>query len=142
MADSDALRARRYRQHRQDDHSLCRGACGRLQVVPGGASSLPPEVEELERAVRAELGEADPLMLALALRLVRLSAGSGPAAVQAVRALGELMAQHRDAPPAPSARELQRGGRHDSLATAGTDGDAGDAGSAALVRGVAGIDAG
>ena len=75
---------------------------------PDNASSLPVETAELETAVRAELGEDDPLVLALALRLVRLASGSGPAAVQAVRALGELLAAHRDAPPAPSARITKR----------------------------------
>src|SRR5262245_30488638 len=108
MADSDALRARRYRLHRQNDHSLCRPACGRLQVGPEGASSLPLETAELETAVRDELGEDDPLVLALALRLTQLAAGSGPAAVQAVRALGELLAQHRTAPLTPGARITKR----------------------------------
>jgi hypothetical protein len=59
---------------------------------------MPEEVVDLERAVRAEVGDRDPLVLALALRLVRLSASSGPAAVQATRSLGELLAQRRDAP--------------------------------------------
>src|SRR5262245_61764148 len=99
MADTDALRARRYRQHRQGDHSLCKGSCDRPRlavVVDGETVPSTPEIEELERAVRVELGEADPLLLALALRLVRLSAGIGPTAVQALRSLGELLAQHRD----------------------------------------------
>jgi hypothetical protein len=98
MADSDALRARRYRQHQQDDHSLCKGSCDRprLAVVADGAlAPMPEEVVALEKAVRAELGEHDPLLLALATRLVRLTAGTGPAAVQAVKALAELVAVQR-----------------------------------------------
>jgi hypothetical protein len=98
MADSDAVRSRRYRQHRQGDHSLCKGSCDRprLAVVADGATvPMPDEVVRLEAAVRAELGEHDPLLLALATRLVRLSAGSGPAAVAALKSLGELVAQLR-----------------------------------------------
>jgi hypothetical protein len=102
MADSDALRSRRKRLHAQNDHTLCKPGCGRqrLAVVADGATvPMPEEVVQLERAVRAELGEHDPLLLGLGLRLVRLSAGSGPAAVNAVKALGELIAAQRSPRP-------------------------------------------
>jgi hypothetical protein len=98
MADSDALRAARYRKHRDGDHDLCKPGCGRarLAVVADGATvAMPAEVVQLEKAVRAELGEHDPLLLALATRLVRLTAGTGPAAVQAVKSLAELVAVQR-----------------------------------------------
>jgi hypothetical protein len=102
MADSGAVRARRYRQHQQGVHDLCKPGRGRqrLAVVADGATvPMPEEVVQLEAAVRAELGEHDPLLLGLGLRLVRLSAGSGPAAVNAVKALGELMAAQRSPRP-------------------------------------------
>ena len=45
-----------------------------------------------------EFPEGDRLSRAMALRLVALSAGKGPAAVQALRALGELTAWQRGDP--------------------------------------------
>jgi hypothetical protein len=53
------------------------------------------DVDQLAQAVEVEFSGDDELSRALALRLVKLSAGSGPAAVQALRALGELVAQQR-----------------------------------------------
>jgi hypothetical protein len=50
---------------------------------------------ELAAAVVEEFPESDALSRAMALRLVALSAGKGPAAVQALRALGELTAWQR-----------------------------------------------
>jgi hypothetical protein len=50
-------------------------------------------------AVEQEFPTSDELSRALAARLVELSDGRGPAAVQALRALGELVAYQRDAPP-------------------------------------------
>jgi hypothetical protein len=47
--------------------------------------------------VAEEFPESDPLSRALALRLVELSGGRGPAAVQALRVLGELVSYQRDA---------------------------------------------
>jgi len=98
MPDSDAVRARRYRQHQQGVHDLCKPGCDRprLAVMADGATaSLPEEVVQLEKAVRAELGTSDPLLLNLGLRLVTLSAGSGPAAVSALKSLAELVSVQR-----------------------------------------------
>lgn len=99
MADSDAQRARRYRLHQQGDHSLCRpGRCRVLTAVPEGADVPPPsaDVVELLAAVEEEFPPSDRLSRALAVRLAGLSGGKGPAAVQALRALGELVAAQRD----------------------------------------------
>jgi hypothetical protein len=67
-----------------------------MAVVADGATvPLPEEVVQLEKAVRAELGTSDPLLLNLGLRLVTLSAGSGPAAVSALKSLAELVSAQR-----------------------------------------------
>lgn len=89
MADSQALRSRRARRHRDGDHSLCRHG----QVTP---IRPPGGIEDLAAAVREELPDDDHLSRALALRLVELAGGHGVAAVQALRALGELVAYQRD----------------------------------------------
>jgi hypothetical protein len=69
----------------------------RLSAVPDGAeATLPAEVVELLEALDGELDAGDRTVRALAFRLARLSAMSGPAAVQALRALGELVAAQRD----------------------------------------------
>jgi hypothetical protein len=102
VADSDAMRAKRSRLHRQGDHSQCSPsrctALGgrRLSAVPDDAQAvLPDEVLELLEALDTELDADDRTVRALAFRLARLSATSGPAAVQALRALGELVAAQR-----------------------------------------------
>jgi hypothetical protein len=64
-------------------------------MADGATASLPEEVVQLEKAVRAELGTSDPLLLNLGLRLVTLSAGSGPAAVSALKSLAELVSVQR-----------------------------------------------
>jgi ATP/maltotriose-dependent transcriptional regulator MalT len=96
MADSEALRARRYRAHQAGIHELC---------LPGRCKEAGPTQKQqkaaeatarLAEAVLAEFPEHDALSRALALRLVELSEGRGPAAVQALRALGELVAAQRD----------------------------------------------
>ena len=96
MADSDALRARRYRAHQAGIHELC---------LPGRCKELGPDQTQrraaeatarLAAAVLEEFPEHDALSRALALRLVELSEGRGPAAVQALRSLGELVAAQRD----------------------------------------------
>ena len=96
MADSEALRARRYRAHQAGIHELC---------LPGRCKEKgPSEAQQQARrataalaaAVVEEFPEHDTLSRALALRLVELSEGRGPAAVQALRALGELVAYQRD----------------------------------------------
>ena len=99
MADSEALRARRYRAHQAGDHHLCIvGRCPDLG--PDAAQRAAAEATaRLVAAVEAEFPEDDPLSRALALRLVDLSGGRGPAAVQALRALGELVAYQRDGGP-------------------------------------------
>jgi hypothetical protein len=108
MADSDAVRAKRYRLHRQGDHSLCKGSCVRLTVLPdrelaGGESALAA-------AVRVEFAEADPLVAALAERLAEVaSASDGPAAVAATKALAELTAAQRTKPPAAIRARIQQG---------------------------------
>jgi hypothetical protein len=69
----------------------------RLSAVPDGAEVvLPAEVVELLEALDGELSPDDRTVRALAFRLARLSATSGPAAVQSLRALGELVASQRD----------------------------------------------
>jgi hypothetical protein len=90
MADSEAVRAKRSRAHRHGDHSLCDPARCSL-----GSDDLPVEVVELLEALDAELDDEDRTVRALAFRLARLSAGNGPAAVSALRALGELLAAQR-----------------------------------------------
>lgn len=66
MADSDALRARRYRQHRQGDHSACRHgrvlAPARPRLSEVGGAPTPSTLPE---------GDFDPVaeMRALARRL-------------------------------------------------------------------------
>ena len=96
MADSEALRARRYRAHQAGIHELC---------LPGRCKELGPDQTQqkaaeatarLAAAVLEEFPEHDALSRTLALRLVELSEGRGPAAVQALRALGELVAAQRD----------------------------------------------
>lgn len=89
MADSEALRQRRARRHRDGDHSLCRHE-DVTPIRPAGSA------EDLAAAVRAEFPDTDPLSRALALRLVELAAGHGVAAVQAMRALGELVSYQRE----------------------------------------------
>jgi hypothetical protein len=101
VADSDAIRAKRYRMHQQGDHSECKtGRCQVLTVVPDGAGAPAPsgDVAELLAAVEEEFPPSDRLSRALARRLAGLSDGRGPAAVQALRALGELVAAQRDGP--------------------------------------------
>ena len=51
MADSDAVRARRYRRHRQGDHSICRH---RLVAVPA-------EVQAAFPADRLDVADLDPV---------------------------------------------------------------------------------
>jgi len=96
VADSEALRARRYRAHQAGIHELC---------LPGRCKELGPDQTQqkaaeatarLAAAVLEEFPESDPLSRAMALRMVELSEGRGPAAVQALRALGELVAYQRD----------------------------------------------
>jgi hypothetical protein len=96
MADSDAMRARRSRAHRQGNHDLCLvGRCKELGPSPAQQQAAQATAK-LAAAVLEEFPESDALSRALALRLVELSEGRGPAAVQALRALGELVAAQRD----------------------------------------------
>jgi hypothetical protein len=96
LADSEALRARRYRAHQAGIHELCRpGAC--KEKGPSEAQQAAQvATQRLREAVLAEFPEHDALSRALALRLVELSEGRGPAAVQSLRALAELVAAQRD----------------------------------------------
>jgi hypothetical protein len=80
----------RHRRHVDGDHSLCRhGEVTALHPASAG-------VDALAEAVRAEFPETDALSRALALRLVEVAQGQGVAAVQALRALGELVSYQRD----------------------------------------------
>jgi hypothetical protein len=88
VADSDALRAKRHRRHRDGDHALCKH--GPVLAL------VKDEPGRLARAVAAEFPETDPMSRALALQLADLGSGRGAAAVQALRALGELVAWQRD----------------------------------------------
>jgi hypothetical protein len=89
VADSVALRSKRSRKHRDGDHSLCRHG---------------PEVDpksdpgKLVTAILEEFPEADDMSRQMALRLAELAGGSGAAAVQAVRALAELVSYQREGP--------------------------------------------
>jgi hypothetical protein len=96
VADSDALRMRRSRAHAAGNHDLC--LIGRCKELGPSAEQRATDqaTAELAAAVVAEFPESDPLSRALALRLVELSGGRGPAAVQALRALGELVSYQRD----------------------------------------------
>lgn len=86
------------------------GGSRRLSAVPEGATAdLPAEVVELLGALDAELDPGDRTVRSLAFRLARLSATTGPAAVQALRALGELVAAQRGAPGSGQGRR-RRGG--------------------------------
>jgi hypothetical protein len=91
VADSVALRSMHYRRHRDGDHSLCRHG------PEVGARSEP---EKLVAAILAEFpDDDDDMSRQLALRLAELAGGSGAAAVQALRALAELVAYQREGPP-------------------------------------------
>jgi len=87
VADSVALRSMRYRKHRDGDHSLCRH-----EPLEDGQADPGRLVE----AILGEFPETDPMSRQLALRLAELASGSGAASVQAVRALGELVAWQRE----------------------------------------------
>ena len=94
MADSPALRARRKRLHAAGDHSVCRPGCERRLRV---ASRDDVAASELVAAVEDEFPDTDPLVRALALRLARVAVeGHGAAAVQAMRALAELVSAQRE----------------------------------------------
>jgi hypothetical protein len=96
MADSAALRARRSRAHRAGIHELCLpGRCPE-KGLDASQQATAEDTARLREAVLAEFPDTDPLSRALALRMVELSDGRGPAAVQALRALGELVAYQRD----------------------------------------------
>lgn len=97
MADSDALRMRRSRAHAAGDHHLC--IVGRCKELGPSAEQRAAEVAtaRLMAAVEQEFPTHDELSRALAARLVELSAGKGPAAVQSLRALAELVAYQQDA---------------------------------------------
>jgi hypothetical protein len=93
MADSEALRARRYRAHQAGIHELCSPD----RCKEAGTPEKPSEAtDRLLQAVREEFGTSDPVSLNLAERLVELGNGKGPAAVQALRALAELVTAQRD----------------------------------------------
>jgi hypothetical protein len=89
---------RRSRAHAAGDHDLCIvGRCKALGPSPEQRAT-DEATAKLAEAVLAEFPESDALSRAMALRLVALSAGKGPAAVQALRALGELTAWQRNDP--------------------------------------------
>ena len=82
--------------HQAGNHDLCIvGNCKELGPSPEQQAAAEA-TSKLLAAVREEFPQSDPLSLALAERLVELSGGRGPAAVQAVRALAEMTAYQRD----------------------------------------------
>lgn len=85
------MRSRRYRAHRDGDHSLCKQGCDRR----GLHIATPGDVTPLVQAVRDEFSGADPLIVAMAERLAEMAEGHGAGAVQAVRALAELVSAQR-----------------------------------------------
>jgi hypothetical protein len=85
VTDSAALRARRYRAHRDGDHSLCRH----------GAAPAKGDPARLVAATLEEFPAHDAMSRELALRLADLASGHGAAAVGALRALAELVAAQR-----------------------------------------------
>jgi hypothetical protein len=98
VADSDALRTRRSRAHQAGIHELCvPGRCPHAGTTPELAAEAEG-IARLREAVLLEFPESDPLSRAMALRLVDLAAGRGPAAVNAIRNLGELTAWQRGDP--------------------------------------------
>jgi hypothetical protein len=96
MADSEALRARRYRAHQAGIHELCLPGRCKEKGPSEAQAAAQVATQRLREAVITEFPDHDALSQALALRLVELSEGRGPAAVQALRALGELVAYQRD----------------------------------------------
>jgi hypothetical protein len=98
MADSNALRMRRSRAHQAGIHELCLpGRCKHAGVTADQLAEAEG-IARLRAAVLEEFPESDPLSRAMALRLVDLAAGRGPAAVNAIRNLGELVAWQRNDP--------------------------------------------
>jgi hypothetical protein len=95
MADSDALRMRRHRAHAAGIHELCLPGRCKEKGPDGAQQAALVATGRLREAVLEEFPDHDPLSRALALRLVELSGGRGPAAVQALRALAELVADQR-----------------------------------------------
>ena len=91
MADSAEVRARRKRLHAQGDHSTCRPGCQRRLRV-----ATVDDVSGLMAAVEAEFPESDPVVRSLATRLATIAEeGHGTPAVQALRALAELVVAQR-----------------------------------------------
>jgi hypothetical protein len=75
VADSQALRARRYRAHSAGIHELCLpDRCKEAGTSPERAQATEATAA-LAAAVRDEFPDDDPLSLALALRLVGLAEG-------------------------------------------------------------------
>lgn len=93
MADSDAVRQRRYRRHKAGDHSLCRQGCGDTPVrqltavrpadIPAGGLDPRAEMTELARRLAAA-HEADPsradVARELRATLLAIEAAEEPAA--------------------------------------------------------------
>jgi hypothetical protein len=107
VADSGALRARRHRQHRSGDHSLCRKNCAGVQRGAGDLRRVSPASErftgvdpetELEQLARrlAEDYEADRgnALLARELRMTlqSLKPGGPPQDAALAGLLDELRA--------------------------------------------------
>jgi hypothetical protein len=94
VADSNATRSRRKRQHAAGDHSLCLPArCPALGAPP---RDVARDTSGLAAAVEEEFAGPDPLSRALARRLVELASGPGVGGVQAVHALAEMVAAQRE----------------------------------------------
>jgi hypothetical protein len=101
MADSDAVRARRYRQHRQGDHSLCKHWPGagltRLPDVHNiNVTGFDPADEMRKLAGRLSAAyKADPPNAALARELRMTLLALGPEAEAMDPGLAEMFAAFR-----------------------------------------------
>jgi hypothetical protein len=72
MADSAAQRARRHRQHRQGDHSLCRDGCNRRRLVAvADGATVPTSGRPLTVTQAARSGDRRELLLALRVRVAQ-----------------------------------------------------------------------
>jgi hypothetical protein len=72
MPDNDSVRSRRYRQHKQGDHSLCRDGCNRRRLVAVATGATVPALgRPLTVTQAAKSGDRRDLLLALRDRVAR-----------------------------------------------------------------------
>jgi hypothetical protein len=89
MVDSAALRQRRKRAHRQGNHTLCRP-----DRCPLSGTIERDDMRSLRDAIETELRDDLP-RLELARSLITVAARGGPAAVGALRELGQTIEAKR-----------------------------------------------